>query len=138
MKYEIKLKVNLPDNNGELKPCKEHYVIYDAYNFTDAEAKGFALYNHEGANLDVTDIQRSRLYEIVNAESKDDTNAFFRVKITKVLVDEHGCDKETSYVSLFVGHSLGDVTKRVEEHMKQALVDYRIDGIQRTKIVAVL
>lgn len=138
MWYELKLKVNIPDEKtGEYKTKKEHYIC-NVDLFCECEAKGLALYDHKGASVDVFAISRSNVYEIINEADKDDGNDFYRATIVAIFIDDNGKEKVTTYNVLIASDNITDATAQANEYMKQGLQDMRLEGIKQTKIKAVI
>lgn len=129
MLYEIKLTVTKPNDRGEIAAVKEHYIL-DAELHGDAEKVGFDLYPN--TDVDVTSVFRSDIREIINA--KDDDNPFFKSTVSEVVIDEAGNEKESKFHVLVCAKDVSEATAVLNEWLKSALNDMRIDAVRRVKI----
>lgn len=137
MFYEIKLKVNKPDKNGELKEVKEHFIC-NVDLFCEAETLGLMHYDHQGANTDVTAVSRSGVCEIVNESEKTPDNHYFRATVVKTFVNDDGRETELKYRVLVAADDLTQANEKMLEYMRQGLEDMRLDAVSKTKIIALI
>lgn len=137
MYYEVSIKVNRIQENGQEKEVLERYIA-DVLSFTEAEAKGvkeYADYNLQG---EVVAIKRSNVYEIVN-EAPDSDCKLFKAKIVSIFIDEkNGKEKEQLYHVLLWAKDMDDANKSMNEYMKQGLSDLFLREIKETKILEVI
>lgn len=137
MYFEVSIKVNRIQENGQEKEVLERYIA-DALSFTEAEAKGvkeYADYNLQG---EVVAIKRSNVYEIVNEAPNADCK-LFKAKIVSIFIDEkNGKEKEQPYYVFLWAKDMDDANKNMNEYMKQGLSDLLLREIKETKILEVI
>lgn len=134
MLYEIRVAVDRPGKDGNLKNVKDHFIL-DAELHGEAETVGFKLYNDgmfEGENPDVVSVSRSAIHEIIN--QKEEGKPFFNATVVDIVTDDNGAEKEMKYQLLVCAHDLLAATDIVAEYIRQGY-NMRLDSIRRTKIV---
>lgn len=126
------------NDKGEDKDVIEEYATEKCELFSEVEAKGLEL---ENGNCDVVAIKQSTLKELVNITGEYDLKEgedFYRAKLVQVFVDDNGKEKTNTYPVLVAATSVRDAEHKIGEYMKQGLTDMRLDGIQKTKILAIV
>ncbi len=132
MLYEIKVNVEKPDDGGEMKVHKEHYIL-DAELHGEAEAAGYQLYDGMRGEVDVVAVFRSDIKEIVN--NKEENKPFFKATVVDVTTDiDTGKEKEMKYSMLVCAKDIVEATDLMQEQLKQGY-DMRLDAIRRVKIL---
>lgn len=131
MLYEIKINVEKPDIEGEMKLQKEHYIL-DAELHGEAEAAGYQLYDGMKGEVDVVAVFRSDIKEIVNEKAED--KPFFKATVVDVTTDDAGKEKELKYFMLVCAKDIVEATDLMQEQLKQGY-DMRLDAIRRVKIL---
>lgn len=129
MLYEIKLKVVRPNNTGEEKEFKEHYIL-DAETHGDAEAVGYKLYPDH--TVDVFAVFRSDIHEIIN--EKEDDKPFFKATVVDIMTDDNGKEKEMKYQMLVCAKDITEANAIISEYLRQGY-NMRLDSLRRIKIV---
>lgn len=135
MIYESKVSFTTIDNNGNDKQIKQRYIVENAETFADAEEQTYAFCEGETA-LDVTDIKRSKLKEILNTRQKQD-DAIFIADVADIQYDDDGNEVELVYKLALFAQNLDDAYAKLKEHLKQGYSMIAI-GVKKSKIIDVI
>ena len=137
--YEIKISYVTVDKHGNDKTVKESLILEHSESFADAEQIGYD-YGSGLTAVDVTDIKRSKLKEIVNERPFGDETC----KIYVAQIVDHFVDLETEetkvikYSVALFAHDMKEANQAIEQYMKQGLEDMDLVGIKETSFNDVL
>lgn len=133
--YEIKISYVVVDKNGNDKTVRESLVLANAESFANAEEIGYD-YGSGLTAIDVTDIKRSNIKEVVNEHTSDDEHLWL-VELMGVFTTDEGEEKELKYKVLVFAKTFNAAKTFMSEYIKQG---YGMDivGINKTKYTDVL
>ena len=134
--FECKVRYNKVLENGSNKKTTEHYLV-GALSFSEAEAKVITeMTYYMTEDFEVSDIKRISYAELFKAPNDDSADRFFRAKLAFITLDEKsGKEKRTSQYVLIQASDLRDSIKRLDEGMKDSVLDYTIVSITETTIM---
>lgn len=135
--FECKIKYEKTMENGLVKKVNEPYLV-DALNFTEAERRIIEEVSpYMTGEFEVSDIKRARYAEIFES-SDESADRFFKSKLVFITLDEKsGKEKKTSQNVLIQAADLRDAVKRLDEGMKDSMMDYTIANVTETLIMDV-
>lgn len=133
--YEIKISYVVVDKNGNDKTVRESLVLENAESFANAEEIGYD-YGSGLTAIDVTDIKRSKIKEVVNQHTSDDEYLWL-VELLSIFTTEEGEEREQKYKVLVFAKTFNAAKTFMSEYIKQG---YSMDivGIKKTKFTEVL
>ena len=134
--FEVKITYYKTLENGNEKKVSELYLV-DAVSFTEAEARIIEeVKPFISGEFQVKSIRKYKVAEIVVDESGD---RFFKCKLNFITRDEKsGNEKKTATNILVQATTLDDAKSLLVEWMRSPMVDYSIEKIEETKIIAVI
>lgn len=135
--FICKVKYDKTMQDGALKPVNEPYLV-EAINFTEAERRIIEeMKPFISGEFDVTNIAKARFAEIF--ETIDDSaDRWFRAKLSFITLDEKsGKEKKSSHNVLIQAADLRDAIKRLDNGMKDSMMDYIISSVTETPILDV-
>lgn len=135
--FICKVKYDKTMQDGALKPVNEPYLV-EAINFTEAERRIIEeMKPFLSGEFDVTNISKARFAEIF--ETIDDSaDRWFRAKLSFITLDEKsGKEKKSSHNVLIQASDLRDAIKRLDNGMKDSMMDYVISSVTETPILDV-
>ncbi len=135
--FECKIKYEKTQENGAVKKVSEPYLV-DAMSFTEAErriteeVKPFMTGTYE-----VADIKRVRYAELFETP-EESADKWFRAKLVFITLDEKtAVEKKTSQQVLIQASDLRNAVKRLDEGMKNSMLDYTIASVTETALMDV-
>lgn len=133
--YEIKISYVVVDKNGNDKTVRESLVLENAESFANAEEIGYD-YGSGLTAIDVTDIKRSKIKEVVNQRTSDDEYLWL-VELMSTFTTEEGEEREMKYKVLVFAKTFNAAKTFMSEYIKQG---YAMDiiGIKKTNYTEVL
>ena len=133
--YEIKISYVVVDKNGNDKTVRESLVLENAESFANAEEIGYD-YGSGLTAIDVTDIKRSKIKEVVNQRTSDDEYLWL-IELMSTFTTEEGEEREMKYKVLVFAKTFNAAKTFMSEYIKQG---YAMDiiGIKKTKFTEVL
>lgn len=135
--FICKVKYDKMMQDGALKPVNEPYLV-EAINFTEAERRIIEeMTPFISGDFDVTNISKARFAEIF--ETVDDSaDRWFKAKLSFITLDEKsGKEKKSSHNVLIQAADLRDSIKRLDNGMKDSMMDYVISSVAETAILDV-
>ena len=133
MNYEVKVKFNKTQEEGNVKKVAEDYMVKNAELFGEVETfitKEMQPYVVD--DFEVAAIKKSRYTDIDLSHNGD---RYFGCKIVYITIDEkNGKEKNTSEMILICADNINEAKTYLDEHMKDTLIDYKVDTIKETKI----
>lgn len=135
MIYESKVSFTKIDNKGNDKVMKEKYLVAEAETFGDAEDLTFQFCEGE-TDLDVIDVKRSKVKEIINSRSNDDDKIFV-ADVEAKTINEEGEEVEYVYKWALFAVDFDDAYRKVNEYLKQGY-DMSCVGMKKTKFVDII
>ena len=127
--HECTVRAPRSDKKGKLNIVSEIWIT-DALSFTEAEANAMKV---TGAT-DVTAIRRTSYSELIMPDNADEKERWYKAKVNFINENE----KKTPYLYLVRADSVDDAHQRVEEFLRDTVVDTEIDSIDATKIVGII
>lgn len=135
MIYESKVSFTKIDNKGNDKVMKEKYLVAEAETFGDAEDLTFQFCEGE-TDLDVIDVKRSKIKEIINSRSNDNDKIFV-ADVEAKTINEEGEEVEYVYKWALFAADFDDAYRKVNEYLKQGY-DMSCVGMKKTKFVDII
>jgi hypothetical protein len=135
MIYETKCSFIKVDDNGNDKVVKERYIVEEAENFGDAEKQTYDFCDGE-TDLDVIDVKRSKLKEILNKRNSDD-DAIWIAELQDVFTNDDGEEKYIVYKVAFFAKTFDSAMAYITEYMKQGY-NLELVSIKKSKIADVI
>lgn len=135
--FETKIKYEKTLENGAVKKVTEPYLV-DAISFTEAEKRIIEeVTPFMTGEFEVSDIKRARYAELFETP-EESADRWFKVKLVFITLDEKsGAEKKTSQQVLVQAADLRGAVKRLDEGMKDSMMDYTIASVAETQIVDV-
>jgi len=131
--FEVKIKINRPLENGEMKAAQETYAI-DAETFTEAEARITAKLEGDG-EMRVT---HEKVAQYTDMVPHPDEEHYYLVKYNLVYIDEYtGKERKTPNYVLIQANDMDHAKRYADEYWKESAEDYEIATIKETKILDV-
>lgn len=132
--FTVKVKYTKQLENGTFKRVTEPYLLA-SMTFTDAEAR---IYEELGSiirgEFNVTDISRTEIHDIFHHEDSDE---WFKIKISFKSEGEEGKGKKVSQSFLISAHSVKDACERLKENLQGMMIDYTITSAVVSPIVEI-
>ena len=141
MLYEAVIQFTGIDKKGNDKTYRERYIVDECDFFASAETKMYEEFSKRYCtDLDVTDIKRSKVKEIINEKPKDgvDYKIFFATIVDKFYNADTDETKEMKYTVALFALDIKDAYKNIEQYMKQGFEDMELKEIKETKILDIL
>lgn len=134
--FECKVKYEKTMENGLVKKVNEPYLV-DALNFTEAERRIIEeITPFMTGEFEVSDIKRAHYAELLEAPGDDSADKYFRAKLVFITLDEKsGKEKKTSQNVLIQAGDLRDAIRRLDEGMKDSMMDYTIASVTETALM---
>lgn len=132
MIHESKIAFTKVDDNGNDKVIKERYLIAEAESFGDAEEQTYDFCDGE-TGLDVIDVKRSKIKEILNSRDTGDDKIFV-ADIADVQHNDDGDEVEIVYKVALFALSFDDAYTKLNVYLKQGY-SMQIIGVKKTKFV---
>ena len=133
--FQCTVKYEKTLDDGRLQKVSESYLV-EAISFTEAERRIIEeMAPFMSGIYEVSDIKKARFAEIF--ETKDaSADRFFRVKLNMIVLDEKsGAEKRKSLQYLVKAADLRDAIQRLDEAMKDSMMDYEIASVADTPIM---
>jgi hypothetical protein len=127
------------DEKGVDRSKTENLILEHAESFADAEQIGYD-YGSGLTGIDVVNIKRSKLKEIVNEKPfGDETCKIYIAQIVDHFIDmETEETKDIKYSVALFAHDMKEAHQAIEQYMKQGLEDMDLVSIKETKYNGVL
>ena len=134
--FECKVKYEKTLENGAVKKVTEPYLV-DAISFTEAEKRIIEeVTPFMTGEFEVSDIKRAHYAELFEAPGDDSADKYFRAKLVFITLDEKsGKEKKTSQNVLIQAGDLRDAIRRLDEGMKDSMMDYTIASVTETALM---
>ncbi len=132
--YLCKIQYMKQLEDGKMKIVSEDYLI-DAVSFTDAEARIYKLVSSTINEFNIVGVRKTNFRDVFNY---DDTEKWFKCKMSYVAVDESGGkEKRINSYMLVSADNPKQAYERLEEQMAAMIVPYDITDVNATTIVEV-
>ena len=135
MIYETKCSFIKVDDNGNDKVVKERYIVEEAESFGDAEKQTYDFCDGE-TDLDVIDVKRSKIKEILNKRNSAD-DAIWIAELQDVFTNDDGEEKYIVYKVAFFAKTFDSAMAYITEYMKQGY-NLELVSIKKSKIADVI
>lgn len=135
MIYESKVSFTSFDNNGNEKVFKQRYIVENAESFGDAETQTYQMCDGED-NLDVTDIKRSRLKEILNKRTSGDEYIWI-AEVRDTFTNDEGEEQELTYKVAFYSKTIDSAMAYIKEYLRQGY-DMELISLKKSNFVDVI
>lgn len=137
--YEIQITFVEVDSKGNDRNRKQNFILEHAESFANAEEIGYD-YGSGLTAIDVVNIKRSKLKEIVNEKPfGDETCKIYVAQIVDHFVDVDTEEtKDIKYSVALFAHDMKEAQQAIEQYMKQGLEDMDLVGIKETNFTDVL
>lgn len=137
--YEIQITFVEVDSKGNDRNRKQNLILEHAESFANAEEIGYD-YGSGLTAIDVVNIKRSKLKEIVNEKPfGDETCKIYVAQIVDHFVDVDTEEtKDIKYSVALFAHDMKEAQQAIEQYMKQGLEDMDLIGIKETNFTDVL
>ena len=130
MIHESKIAFTKVDDNGNDKVIKERYLIADAESFGDAEEQTYDFCDGE-TGLDVIDVKRSKIKEILNSRDTGDDKIFV-ADIADVQHNDDGDEVELVYKVALFAINVDAAYNYIKSYLKQGY-NMTLVGLKKTK-----
>lgn len=131
--FQTKVKFLKQTDQGLVKAVTEQYIV-DAMSFTEAEAR-ITMEVADNREITMMSIAKSNIKEVV---FYGDTELWHKAKVTYIVADEESeKEKKVTTYLLVNSENVHEAYERVQEHLKEMLVPYRIPKIEESPIVEV-
>ena len=130
MIHESKIAFTKVDDNGNDKVIKERYLIAEAESFGDAEEQTYDFCDGE-TGLDVIDVKRSKIKEILNSRDTGDDKIFV-ADIADVQHNDDGEEVEIVYKVALFAPNVDAAYNYIKSYLKQGY-DMTLVGLKKTK-----
>jgi len=133
--FEVKVKYRKTGEDGKEKKVSEAY-LFDAVNWTDAEAKTFkAMEESVRGDFRIDSIKTSKIVELFAFE---DGEFWFKVGVSMVTLDE-GAKKEKKIKENFLvmADNVQEALNRMNSSLDYLLVPYAVTSVSASNIVDV-
>ena len=130
MIHESKIAFTKVDDNGNDKVIKERYLIADAESFGDAEEQTYDFCDGE-TGLDVIDVKRSKIKEILNSRDTGDDKIFV-ADIADVQHNDDGEEVEIVYKVALFALNVDAAYNYIKSYLKQGY-NMTLVGLKKTK-----
>ena len=136
--FECKVIYEKPvENTAAVKKVPELYLV-DALRFTEAEARIIEeMTPFITGSFEVSDIKRAKYNELFFCD-EETADRWFKSKVYFVILDEKsGKEKKTANNFLVQAANLKDAVKKLEDGLKNTMMDYYIASMAETAIMDV-
>ena len=135
--FECKVKYEKTQDDDKIKKVNEPYLV-DAVNFTEAERRiTKEMKPLISGEFEVSDIKRVRYAELFET-SQESADRWFKAKLIFITLDEKtGKERKSSQQVLIQAADLPDALKRLQEGMKESMLDYTIASMAETQLMDV-
>ena len=130
MIHESKIAFTRVDDNGNDKVIKERYLIAEAESFGDAEEQTYDFCEGE-TGLDVIDVKRSKIKEILNSRDTGDDKIFV-ADIADVQHNDDGDEVEIIYKVALFAPNVDAAYNYIKSYLKQGY-NMTLVGLKKTK-----
>ena len=130
MIHESKIAFTKVDDNGNDKVIKERYLIAEAESFGDAEEQTYDFCDGE-TGLDVIDVKRSKIKEILNSRDTGDDKIFV-ADIADVQHNDDGDEVEIIYKVALFAPNVDAAYNYIKSYLKQGY-NMTLVGLKKTK-----
>jgi hypothetical protein len=130
MIHESKIAFTRVDDNGNDKVIKERYLIAEAESFGDAEEQTYDFCEGE-TGLDVIDVKRSKIKEILNSRNTGDDKIFV-ADIADVQHNDDGEEVELVYKVALFALNVDAAYNYIKSYLKQGY-NMTLVGLKKTK-----
>lgn len=130
MIYETKCSFIKVDDNGNDKVVKERYIVEEAESFGDAEKQTYDFCDGE-TDLDVIDVKRSKIKEILNSRDTGDDKIFV-ADIADVQHNDDGEEVELVYKVALFALNVDAAYNYIKSYLKQGY-NMTLVGLKKTK-----
>ena len=130
MIHESKIAFTKVDDNGNDKVIKERYLIAEAESFGDAEEQTYDFCDGE-TGLDVIDVKRSKIKEILNSRDTGDDKIFV-ADIADVQHNDDGEEVEIVYKVALFAPNVDAAYNYIKSYLKQGY-NMTLVGLKKTK-----
>lgn len=132
--FQTKVKFLKQMDNGLVKAVTEQYIV-DAMSFTEAEARITMEVADNQREVTMMSIAKSNIREVV---FYGDTELWHKAKVTYIVADEESeKEKKVTTYLLVNAENVHEAYERVQEHLKEMLVPFRVPKIEESPIVEV-
>ena len=133
--FETWVKYKKQTDEGKLKTVTERFLV-DAVSFTDAEARITEIKHQEiTGEFYVTKITKTNFNEVIDHK---DSEQFFKAKINYKGIDDVSQTPKVITEMILVGaESINEAFFRVEAHLEQMTVPYKIPCVTESKVLEV-
>ena len=132
--FQTKVKFLKQMDNGLVKAVTEQYIV-DAMSFTEAEARIKMEVASNQRELTMMSISKSKIKEVVHY---GDTELWHKAKVTYIVADENTeKEKKVATCLLVNSENVREAYERVQEHLKEMLVPFRVPQITESPVVEV-
>lgn len=136
--FECKVIYEKPvENTAAVKKVPELYLV-DALSFTEAEARIIEeMTPFITGSFEVSDIKRAKYNELFFCD-EETADRWFKSKVYFIILDEKsGKEKKTANNFLVQAADLKDAVKKLEDGLKNTMMDYYIASMAETAIMDV-
>ena len=136
--FECKVIYEKPvENTAAVKKVPELYLV-DALSFTEAEARIIEeMTPFITGSFEVSDIKRAKYNELFFCD-EETADRWFKSKVYFVILDEKSVkEKKTANNFLVQAADLKDAVKKLEDGLKNTMMDYYIASMAETAIMDV-
>lgn len=133
--YECKVKYTKTHETGEQKLTSELYLL-DAVSYTEAESRIIQeMKAYTSEELMITNIKLANFSEVHPVENSD---RWFKVKVSLVIIDEKsGKEKKSNIYLLVQGNDVKEAYENTIKAMENTMGDYSIPAISESPILDV-
>lgn len=136
MIYEVKVSfVTIDEKSGNEKVCKERYIVGNALRFNHAE--NAAELQVVAKEVDVTDIKRSRLKEILNKRTSGDESIWI-AEVKDTFTNDDGEEKYNVYKVAFYSTTFDNAKAFITEYLKQGYGDMELISLKKSNFVDII
>lgn len=134
MYFIVNVKYDKMQENGIVKPVKEHY-LFDCLSFVEAETRAIEeLTPYISGEFTIDAIKRCRVAELFNADT--DSDRWYKVKVAFITLDEKTAVEKKSVSTILVrADDFGEAYERFMEGMRGTMADFEIVSISETPIL---
>lgn len=135
MIYESKISFTKADKNGNDKCVKERYLISNAVTFGDAENQTMTYCQGEN-DLDVIDVKRSKIKEIINTRDNQEEKIFL-ADVADIQTNDEGEEVEILYKVALFARSFDEAYIKMNKFLEQGY-SMQIIGVKKTNFIDVI
>lgn len=135
MFYETTANYVVIDSKGNDKVVKEKFLIQNCETFASAECMTFEYLDGQ-TNLDVTNIKRSNVKEVINQRSNADERIYL-ADVSDTQTNDEGEEVELVYKVILYAKDTNSALSEVNKYLKQGF-DMAVVGLKKTKFEEIL